>query len=39
LLKVLGRGGFGKVILVEKIDTKRLYAMKCIQKGEIKNDS
>mmetsp|Transcript_17384 Transcript_17384/g.43293 ORF Transcript_17384/g.43293 Transcript_17384/m.43293 type:complete len:459 (-) Transcript_17384:366-1742(-) len=32
LLKVLGRGGFGKVVLVRKKDTKKLYAMKVLNK-------
>ena len=29
-IKVLGRGAFGKVMLVEKKDTKKLYALKTI---------
>jgi len=33
LLKVLGRGMFGKVVLVENIETKELFAMKCIKKS------
>lgn len=35
LLKVLGRGAFGKVMLVEKKDSKEIYAMKSIRKEEI----
>jgi serum/glucocorticoid-regulated kinase 2 len=29
---MLGQGSFGKVFLVEKIDTKKLYAMKTLDK-------
>lgn len=32
LLKVLGRGSFGKVILVRKIDDRKLFAVKIIRK-------
>jgi serum/glucocorticoid-regulated kinase 2 len=35
LLKVLGRGAFGKVMLVEKKDSKEIYAMKSMRKEEI----
>jgi serum/glucocorticoid-regulated kinase 2 len=35
---VLGRGAFGKVTLVEKKDTKELFAMKSLKKEEIKDD-
>jgi len=34
-LKVIGRGGFGRVLLVEKKDTKQVYAMKVLKKGVI----
>eukprot|EP00004_Rigifila_ramosa_P024512 TRINITY_DN712_c0_g1_i1.p1 TRINITY_DN712_c0_g1~~TRINITY_DN712_c0_g1_i1.p1 ORF type:complete len:486 (+),score=129.97 TRINITY_DN712_c0_g1_i1:59-1459(+) len=34
-LKVLGKGGFGKVMLVKKKDTDRLYAMKVIRKEHV----
>ncbi len=32
LLKVVGRGAFGKVMLVEKKDDKKIYALKSIKK-------
>lgn len=35
LLKVLGRGAFGKVMLVEKKDTKELFALKSLHKENI----
>lgn len=35
LIKVLGRGAFGKVMLCKKIDTQELYAIKCLSKGQI----
>lgn len=33
--KVLGKGAFGKVLLVTKKDTGRMYAMKCLRKEMI----
>ena len=35
LLKVLGRGAFGKVMLVQKIDTKEYFALKSLRKDEV----
>ena len=39
LLKVLGRGAFGKVMMVEKKSTKEIFALKSLRKEEvIEND-
>ena len=35
LLKVLGRGAFGKVILCQKLDSKKYYAVKILSKQNI----
>eukprot|EP00002_Diphylleia_rotans_P035952 TRINITY_DN7883_c0_g1_i1.p1 TRINITY_DN7883_c0_g1~~TRINITY_DN7883_c0_g1_i1.p1 ORF type:complete len:452 (+),score=91.06 TRINITY_DN7883_c0_g1_i1:185-1540(+) len=35
LLGVLGKGGFGKVLQVQKKDTQRIYAMKILRKSEL----
>ncbi|OZJ03248.1 hypothetical protein BZG36_03521 [Bifiguratus adelaidae] len=35
MLRVLGRGAFGKVILVRHIKTSHLYAMKVLQKASL----
>jgi serum/glucocorticoid-regulated kinase 2 len=35
LLKVIGKGSFGKVMQVRKRDTNRIYAMKIIRKSKI----
>jgi hypothetical protein len=35
LLKVVGKGSFGKVMQVRKRDTGRIYAMKVLQKAHI----
>ncbi|KAI8866580.1 kinase C-like protein [Ramicandelaber brevisporus] len=43
LLRVIGRGSFGKVRIVERRDTKKLYALKyiskvdCVKMGGLKN--
>jgi serum/glucocorticoid-regulated kinase 2 len=34
-IKVIGKGSYGKVLLVEKKDTKQMYALKILKKGEI----
>ncbi|ORX86935.1 kinase-like protein [Basidiobolus meristosporus CBS 931.73] len=35
LLKLIGKGSFGKVMQVRKIDTNRIYAMKILNKSKI----
>ncbi len=35
LLKVIGKGSFGKVMQVRKRDTGRIYALKTIRKAHI----
>lgn len=35
LLKVIGKGSFGKVMQVKKKDTQRIYALKTIRKAHI----
>jgi len=35
LMKVIGRGSFGKVYLVQKNDDKAVFAMKCLRKDKI----
>lgn len=37
LLKVLGKGSYGKVLLTRHLKTKKLYAMKIIKKELIIN--
>jgi serum/glucocorticoid-regulated kinase 2 len=34
-IKVIGRGSFGKVYLVRKLDTQMVYAMKILKKGQL----
>jgi serine/threonine protein kinase len=36
LIRVLGRGAFGKVFLVRRVETTDVYAMKVLKKSEIK---
>ena len=38
-LKVIGRGGFSKVVLARKIDTGRLYAIKILKKDQLVNEN
>lgn len=33
--KVIGRGTFGKVFLVKKLDTQKYFAMKALKKDDI----
>lgn len=35
IIKVIGRGSFGKVYLVQKKDEGNIYAMKCLKKDMI----
>ena len=35
ILKVIGRGSFGKVFLVEKKETGEIFAMKVLKKENI----
>ena len=35
MLSVIGKGSYGKVILVKKNDTGELYALKVLKKSEI----
>lgn len=37
--KVIGRGAYGKVMLVEKSDNEKLYAMKIIKKEDLVEDN
>ena len=35
MLSVIGKGSYGKVLLVKKNDSGKLYALKILKKGEI----
>lgn len=35
LLKVLGKGSFGKVMMVRKKDTQKIYALKTLRKAAL----
>ena len=35
ILRLLGKGGFGKVFLVQKKESGTLHAMKCIRKNIV----
>jgi serine/threonine protein kinase len=35
IMKMVGKGTFGKVFLVQNIHTKKIYAMKCIRKDIV----
>jgi len=35
LLKVIGKGSFGKVMQVKKKDTQKIYAMKVLKKSQL----
>ena len=38
-MRVVGRGGFSKVILARKKDTGRLYAIKILRKDQLVNEN
>jgi serine/threonine protein kinase len=35
IMKMVGKGTFGKVFLVQNMHTRKLYAMKCIRKDIV----
>ena len=35
ILRLIGKGAFGKVFLIQNLVNKKLYAMKCIRKDLI----
>ncbi|KAG5843322.1 hypothetical protein ANANG_G00149580 [Anguilla anguilla] len=43
ILRAIGKGSFGKVCIVQKRDTKKMYAMKymnkmkCVERNEVRN--
>ena len=38
-MRVIGRGGFSRVILARKKDTGRLYAIKILRKDQLINEN
>jgi len=38
-MRVIGRGGFSRVILARKKDTGRLYAIKILRKDQLTNEN
>ena len=35
IIKVIGKGSFGKILLVQKLENKEYYAIKCMRKDII----
>ena len=35
MISVIGKGSYGKVMLVKKKDSQKLYAMKALKKADI----
>ena len=38
-MRVVGRGGFSRVVLARKKDTGRMYAIKILRKDQLANDN